>query len=246
MAFFKRKLTMIDEADKVGEELPPIPETMIKRGDLVKDLISGYTGIVTCVLLYLAGCARICVQSKELKNGKPVDCQYFDDVQLEVIKEGAYFKKPVKVAAKLIRIAMAYKDTEVSKQKHKEWSHQHYLNNKEAYRLSHLRSKRKKVDEINDYKVSQGCAKCPEKRGPCLEFHHPVARNGKEPALAYLIRRLGKEKLWVEIKKCVVLCRNCHAMEHWNGKDYLPTPNDGVTKFTKEEKPFKNKQQKVK
>jgi len=100
MALFKRKLTFVDEAGKAGQEEDK-PLSLVERGDLVRDRITKFKGVVTCVLLYLHGCARVAVKSLEMKDGKPIDEQYFDDSQLEIIEAGYYFKQPEKVAAKL-------------------------------------------------------------------------------------------------------------------------------------------------
>lgn len=45
---------------------------MAKLGQTVRDVITGYEGIVTSRTEYLHGCVRIVIQSKELKDGVPV------------------------------------------------------------------------------------------------------------------------------------------------------------------------------
>lgn len=57
-------------------------------GDLVKDTVTGFRGIVICRALWLNGCARLTVQPQTVKDGKPVESQCFDDLQLEVLKVG--------------------------------------------------------------------------------------------------------------------------------------------------------------
>jgi hypothetical protein len=92
--FGGRKLILMDEEVK---QQPPI-EMRIEKGDLVKDKITGFQGVVVCVLDYLHGCFRLAVQSLELKDGLPKDHQYFDSHQLEIVEKGFYFKEPVKIA----------------------------------------------------------------------------------------------------------------------------------------------------
>lgn len=58
----------------------------VKLGDLVRDTVSGYQGIVVCCSIWLNGCWRIIVQSQEMKDGKIVESVCFDDLQLEVIE----------------------------------------------------------------------------------------------------------------------------------------------------------------
>ena len=61
---------------------------MIQLGDLAKDRITGYAGIVVCVQQWLHGCRRISLQARELKDGKPVDYCTFDEPQVELLAEG--------------------------------------------------------------------------------------------------------------------------------------------------------------
>ena len=79
-----------------------------------------------------------------------------------------------------------------------------------------------------DIKSSKGCAKCPEKRGPCLEFHHPEVRNGKEKGVADMVTTCSLERIIAEALKCTVLCANCHKMEHWNEEELNYTKLHGT------------------
>ena len=66
----------------------------IKLGDKAKDKISGFKGIVTAKSEYLNGCTRILIESMGLQeSGIPVEAQWFDDVQVETIKSGAFAGK---------------------------------------------------------------------------------------------------------------------------------------------------------
>lgn len=56
-------------------------DIMIKLGDNVKDTITGYTGVVVARTEWLYGCVRFGVQSKELKDGKPMDVYWLDEAQ---------------------------------------------------------------------------------------------------------------------------------------------------------------------
>ena len=62
----------------------------IGLGDRVRDPISGFSGIVTCVSTYLHGCIRITAQAEETKDGKIPDPLYFDQSQLQLVKKGVY------------------------------------------------------------------------------------------------------------------------------------------------------------
>jgi hypothetical protein len=63
----------------------------ISLGDRVKDPITGYTGIVTCITTWLHGCIRIGVLPEKLTNeGKLGDELYFDQSRLELVKAGVH------------------------------------------------------------------------------------------------------------------------------------------------------------
>ena len=58
---------------------------MINLGDAVRDGITGFTGIVAAKTEWLNGCVRFGIQSRNLAERKPVELQWFDEPQLEVI-----------------------------------------------------------------------------------------------------------------------------------------------------------------
>lgn len=62
----------------------------IQVGDRAKCKITGFTGIVSCMTTWLNGCIRVGLQPEELKDGKPLDTQYFDIGQVEVVEKGVH------------------------------------------------------------------------------------------------------------------------------------------------------------
>jgi hypothetical protein len=62
-------------------------------GDEVKDVVSGYRGIVTGVFKYLNGCVRLCLSSRKLVDGKVPDDFVVDTTQVEIIKRSAVASK---------------------------------------------------------------------------------------------------------------------------------------------------------
>jgi hypothetical protein len=62
---------------------------MANLGDRVKDRISGFTGIVTGKAHYLYGCTQCSIKPQGLHNGAPIDADWFDEPQLEVLEENA-------------------------------------------------------------------------------------------------------------------------------------------------------------
>jgi len=57
----------------------------IKLGMKVKDIVSGFTGIVTSYTTFLNGCVRLCVDPPMKKNGDFVEPRCFDIQQLVII-----------------------------------------------------------------------------------------------------------------------------------------------------------------
>lgn len=55
---------------------------MVKLGTVVTDSITGFSGVAISRTEYLHGCARVGIQPKQLHEGKPVECQFFDELQL--------------------------------------------------------------------------------------------------------------------------------------------------------------------
>lgn len=54
-------------------------------GDEVKERITGFTGVVMCRTQWLYNCNVYGVKSRELKEGKPMDCQHFDEPSLDLV-----------------------------------------------------------------------------------------------------------------------------------------------------------------
>jgi hypothetical protein len=62
--------------------------TAIGLGSKVRDPITGFEGVVTARTEWLYGCVRVAVQTPELKDGKPVEEQWFDETRVDVIASG--------------------------------------------------------------------------------------------------------------------------------------------------------------
>lgn len=60
-----------------------------KLGSLVKDMLSGFTGIIVARADYMTGCCRYGIASQKLdeKTGKPMEWVWFDENVLELVKE---------------------------------------------------------------------------------------------------------------------------------------------------------------
>lgn len=61
----------------------------IELGDVAKDTITGFTGVVIGRMKWLHGCERLTLQPQELKDGKPIEWVTFDEPQLELVRRAA-------------------------------------------------------------------------------------------------------------------------------------------------------------
>lgn len=55
------------------------------------------------------------------------------------------------------------------------------------------------------------CKKCGDKRWYVLDFHH---LHDKEDGINYMLRKGSINKIKNEIRKCILLCSNCHRELH--------------------------------
>lgn len=68
---------------------------MIEPGDEVKDIMTGFKGIVVATHHYIYGCTRVSVQAK-MKKGEFADAQAFDEPQLKILKKRKFVAKEPK------------------------------------------------------------------------------------------------------------------------------------------------------
>lgn len=61
----------------------------IELGDIARDTITGFQGVVVATHKWIHGCERLSIQPRELKDGKPIESATFDRPQLELISKAA-------------------------------------------------------------------------------------------------------------------------------------------------------------
>ena len=97
-----------------------------------------------------------------------------------------------------------------NKKKDAETSRRYRRNNVSKVNEKDRFRKKVKREFVNDYKKKQTCGKCNDKRWFCLDFHH-LDRKQKRFNISECIRQgYGIEAIKEEMKKCIVLCSNCH------------------------------------
>lgn len=77
-----------------------------------------------------------------------------------------------------------------------------------------LKERRKKHRaQLAEIKHNKGCVVCGENRPPCLDFHAPDGHTNK--CLSRMVKAgVPWTKIEAEIKRCVVVCANCHRLIH--------------------------------
>lgn len=77
-----------------------------------------------------------------------------------------------------------------------------------------------KKELVQELKSQCSCAKCGDTRGYVLEYHH-INPEEKEGTIARMTSsNYQLDKVYDEIKKCIVLCANCHReFHHLNNKN---------------------------
>ena len=88
------------------------------------------------------------------------------------------------------------------------------------------RNSKKKLEYMKRYKLFVGCAFCGYKKHyAALEFDH-INPDTKLGTISQAYRGWGMKKIKDEIRKCQVLCANCHRVKTMEEKDYLHVRNE--------------------
>ena len=125
-----------------------------------------------------------------------------------------------------------------NKERYKEYQKTYYLKNKKrlnklskAYRKKSRekirRAKLKIINKhkklINRYKAFKGCKICGIKDFVILQFHHTYANDKKikisELIGSHLTMKTFKKKFKEELRKCIIICANCHLRLHTNNRN---------------------------
>ena len=82
--------------------------------------------------------------------------------------------------------------------------------------LARVRSNNDKYNAESAQVISafrrNGCGLCPEKEACCLDAHHPDPT--KKDLNIGDFRKYSPKRIAAELRKCVCLCKNCHAKVH--------------------------------
>ena len=76
--------------------------------------------------------------------------------------------------------------------------------------------KNAKIKYVNNYKRSHKCEICGETSTCCLEFHHVDKRKKMFTISSAICNiKIDMKALRAEIKKCIIICSNCHKKLHY-------------------------------
>ena len=109
---------------------------------------------------------------------------------------------------------MPYKDPEVRKAYHKEQSRKYYEANKEKVLAANTKNKAWHKSKWDEFKTTLKCTQCGFSHPAALDFHH-IDPSKKEYNVHRLVANKQFKKAHEEIKKCIVLCANCHRIHHY-------------------------------
>lgn len=116
---------------------------------------------------------------------------------------------------------MPHKDPVARRAARRKWMRGYYIRER-ATHLARVKAVQNRLREaFQDFKSTLRGTQCGESHPACLEFHH---RRGEEKGanVADLVNSgWPMKRILEEIKKCDVLCANCHRKEHWEEKKRL-------------------------
>src|SRR5260221_325425 len=94
------------------------------------------------------------------------------------------------------------------------YSTEHSKENARKYmKLNRKKMRDRKVLIMDQIKSYFKCSHCPEQDSRCLDFHHLDPKT-KLFCISTASVRISTERILEEIKKCIVLCSNCHRKLH--------------------------------
>ena len=99
---------------------------------------------------------------------------------------------------------MPYKDKIVKQLKQKTYVNTYYEKNKATI-----------IAASTAFKATLSCVQCGQNHPATFDFHH-INRDTKEASVNELIKNRAFKRAMEEVKKCVVLCANCHRIHHHN------------------------------
>jgi hypothetical protein len=90
-----------------------------------------------------------------------------------------------------------------------------YHRNKDKRQKRNREKKASAKQKWREYKSTLSCVHCGQNHPATLDFHH-VERHPSNRKVNKLVTNKAYLKAAEEVKKCIVLCSNCHRIHHHN------------------------------
>lgn len=74
------------------------------------------------------------------------------------------------------------------------------------------------TQQFEEYMSGIACSHCGDDRRAVIDFHH-LDPNEKERTISEMQSRYSFARTMQEVAKCIPLCRNCHAILHYNERN---------------------------
>jgi len=112
-------------------------------------------------------------------------------------------------------ICMPYKDKEKQRRAEREWYQRNKEERKEVFRQRSAAHRKKKREWMDGIKRDTPCAHCGKTYPPkVMDWHHRPEFDKSFEIAAAMAKNVPNEKIVEEIKKCELLCANCHRLVH--------------------------------
>lgn len=109
---------------------------------------------------------------------------------------------------------MPYRDIQKKLEYNRKWNKEYYRKNKDKEKRRVAKRKAEIAKWFLKVKSTFRCKICGEKETVCLDFHH-LSKKRKDFSLGSIKAwGWGKKRIMKELKKCTVLCANCHRKVH--------------------------------
>ena len=120
---------------------------------------------------------------------------------------------------------MPYKDPNDPRKKQvsRRGSAKHYKQNRVKVILASYRRKQEQKKKWFEFKCSLRCAYCGENHPATLDFHHEDPSK-KDREVSYFVKNYQYKRAMEEVKKCLVLCANCHRKVHFGEQQKRKKP----------------------
>ena len=91
-----------------------------------------------------------------------------------------------------------------------------YYKNNSAHLVQKVRERKEAIRLwFNEYKSKLVCERCHEDHPAVIDFHHKDPAQKKSAIATLVAEGYSQDKIKTELKKCMVLCSNCHRKEHY-------------------------------